>query len=77
MTWWHDDINDQQRVNAIASRNATRLRSTRPRDIDWDSVIERFQQTIAEEKQRGIMRRQAGDGRYRKVQVPTTPIAQK
>jgi hypothetical protein len=77
MTWWHDDINDQQRVNAIASRNATRLRSKRPRDINWDSVIERFQQTITEEKQRAIMRRQAGDGRYRKVMVPTISIAQK
>jgi hypothetical protein len=77
MTWWHDDINDQQRVNAIASRNATRLRSKRPRDINWDSIIERFQQTITEEKQRAIMRRQAGDARYRKVMVPTIPIAEK
>jgi hypothetical protein len=47
MTWWLDDISNQQRVNAIASRNATKLRSRQPRDINWDSVIERFQQTIA------------------------------
>jgi hypothetical protein len=46
MTWWHDDISDQQRVNAIASRNATKLRRKQLRDIDWDSAIERFQQTI-------------------------------
>jgi len=46
MTWWRDDINDEQRVNAIASRNATKLRSKQPRDINWDSVIERLQQTI-------------------------------
>jgi hypothetical protein len=48
MTWWYDDINEQQRINAIASRNATRLRSKQPRDIDWDSVIERFRQMIDE-----------------------------
>ena len=46
MTWWNDDINDQQRINAIASRNATKLRSKQHRDIDWDSAIARFQQTI-------------------------------
>jgi hypothetical protein len=50
MTWWHDDINDQQRVNAIASRNATKLRRRQPRDIDWNSAIERFQQMITGEK---------------------------
>lgn len=49
MTWWHDDISDQQRVNAIASRNATKLHRKQLRDIDWDSVIERFQQTITGE----------------------------
>jgi hypothetical protein len=49
MTWWHDDISDQQRVNAIASRNATKLRRKQLRDIDWDSAIERFQQTITGE----------------------------
>ena len=50
MTWWHDDITDQQRVNAIASRNATKLRRRQPRDIDWNSAIERFQQMITAEK---------------------------
>jgi hypothetical protein len=49
VTWWHDDITDQQRINAIASRNATRRRSRQPRDIDWDSAIERFRQMINEE----------------------------
>jgi hypothetical protein len=49
MTWWHDDISDQQRVNAIASRNATKLRRKQLRDINWDSAIERFQQTITGE----------------------------
>jgi hypothetical protein len=49
MTWWHDDISDQQRVNAIASRNATKLRRKQLRDIHWDSAIERFQQTITGE----------------------------
>ena len=49
MTWWHDDISDQQRVNAIASRNATKLRRKQLRDVDWDSAIERFQQTITGE----------------------------
>jgi hypothetical protein len=49
MTWWHDDISDQQRVNAISSRNATKLRRKQLRDIDWDSAIERFQQTITGE----------------------------
>jgi hypothetical protein len=52
MTWWHDDINDQQRDNAIASRNATKLRSKQPQDINWDSVIERFQQAITPETRR-------------------------
>jgi hypothetical protein len=46
MTWWHDDINDQQRVNAIASRNATKLRTEQSQDINWDSVIDRFRQAI-------------------------------
>jgi hypothetical protein len=49
MTWWHDDISDQQRVNAIASRDATKLRRKQLRNIDWDSAIERFQQTITGE----------------------------
>lgn len=46
MTWWHDDINDQQRVNAIASRNATKFRSKQPRDINWDSAIKKFRSAI-------------------------------
>jgi hypothetical protein len=66
MTWWHDDINDQQRVNAIASRNATKLRSKQPRDINWNSVIERFQQAITN----GTFAARAGTS-ARMVELPT------
>jgi hypothetical protein len=66
MTWWYDDINDQQRVNAIASRNATKLRSKQPQDINWDSAIERFRQAITarhEQDRRGTGWHDFEDGR--------------
>ena len=62
MTWWHDDISDQQRVNAIASRNATKVRRKHSRDIDWNSAIQRFQQMIEDEE---TMSNIGGRGRYR------------